>query len=84
MDPRTKGTATDWNASQWASIEQTESVDDVPKWDLWHWVSRPPRPGHAIDGLGDSALSGSGQNPSGQRWAIRHDTRVMTETVPMS
>jgi hypothetical protein len=68
-------TGADWDASQWASIERSEPVDEVTKWTLWRWVSTSPDKREPIDGRGENALSGSGHNPSGQRWAVDHDTR---------
>jgi hypothetical protein len=43
----------------------------VPRagWSRWHWVGRKPQGQTDESGTGDSALSGWGHGPDGQRWA---------------
>lgn len=60
----------DWDAAQWASIPRVHGEDAPPRWTLWQWASTKPRGGVPARGRGDSALSGGGHNPSGQRWSV--------------
>jgi hypothetical protein len=60
----------DWDRYQWASKDARSGPGErVARWSLWEWASIPKPAGLIAMGAGASALSGSGNNPSGQHWA---------------
>jgi hypothetical protein len=62
----------EWDGTQWASADARRArADDVPRWTLWQWASAPRRSPLVNVAIGDTALSGYGHNPGGQRWAQR-------------
>jgi hypothetical protein len=59
----------EWDLTQWASVgAQPARADNTQRWTLWEWASTPYTPTLLHIAVGDSALSGYGHNPSGQRW----------------
>lgn len=74
---RTQATkpASDWDSTEWASIERTDQAQEVSKWTFWQWAGVTPRNDQAAYGRGESALSGWGHNPSGNHWAQGYGSR---------
>lgn len=70
MSTTNANSRSDWDAAQWASIPRVPGEDARPRWTLWQWASTERHAGVPTRGRGDSALSGGGHNPSGQRWAV--------------
>jgi hypothetical protein len=69
MNTRESIVTNDWDRREWASSPRATSIGASPRWTLWEWAS-VQRPRTAGDpGVGASALSGFGHNPSGQHWA---------------
>lgn len=58
-----------WDRRQWADGSTAiPPAETGPRWSLWQWVGQRPSERERL-GVGDSALSGFGHNPSGQHWA---------------
>ena len=58
-----------WDRREWAGGSTSiPPAETGPRWSLWQWVGQRPSERERL-GVGDSAFSGFGHNPSGQHWA---------------
>ena len=82
-----------WDGRQWVGARRgaqahAETIMDEggttspPRWSRWKWVGREPMARSDEAATGDTAFSGGGHNPGGQRWVQTENPPARPAAVP--